>query len=119
MVGGVSETQTELFEAIGRVTVGELEFELYEGAGGHVAGETVIAERGTGLVFTGDIFVNIKGFTKEQSRFNRLAPYLMTSVDTDPELAKREREALPALLGRGKWTVVCGHGGVTEMEITE
>lgn len=119
VVGGVSEAQTELFEDVGRVTVGELEFDLYEGAGGHVAGETVIAERVTGLVFTGDIFVNIKGFTKEQSRFNRLAPYLMTSVDTDPELAKREREALPALLGRGKWTVVCGHGGVTEMEITE
>lgn len=119
VVGGVSEPQKELFKAIGTVGIGELEFEMYEGAGGHVAGETVIIERKAKLVFTGDIFVNIKGFTKEQSRFNRLAPYLMTSVDTDPELAKKEREALPSLLGHGKWKIICGHGSVTDMEVNQ
>ena len=42
--------------------------------------------------------------------YNRYAPYLMTSVDTDPRLAAREREALMDLLGSGTWTVFGGHG---------
>lgn len=111
VVGGDTDKPEGMFEHIGTLRLGELEFELHEGAGGHVAGEMIIIERSEGLAFTGDILVNIKGFTKEQRSFNRLAPYLMTSVDTDPELAKAEREALPELLGEGKWTVFGGHGG--------
>ena len=30
------------------------------------------------IIFSGDIFVNVKGFTKEQKEFNQLAPFLMT-----------------------------------------
>ena len=63
-----------------------------------------------GIVFSGDIFVNIKGFTKSQARFNALAPYLMTSVDTDPAAAAKQREDMFALLDSGDWTVLCGHG---------
>lgn len=115
VAGGSAEPVSGLFEEIGTLKLGDLEFELYEGAGGHVAGETVILERSEGLAFTGDIYVNIKGFTKEQAAFNRLAPYLMTSVDTDPELAKAEREALPELFGKGEWMVFGGHGSAAEM----
>ena len=42
--------------------------------------------------------------------YNRYAPYLMTSVDTDSALAAREREALWPMLGPGVWTVFGGHG---------
>ena len=46
----------------------------------------------------------------DQAAFNRLAPYLMTSVDSDPALAARERDAVFALLGPGEWTLFGGHG---------
>lgn len=111
-VFGKAETVDGLFESMGTLELSGLTFELYEGAGGHVAGETVFIERSEGIAFTGDILVNIKGFSAEQRSFNRLAPFLMTSVDTDPELAKAEREALPDLLGDGEWKIFGGHGGV-------
>lgn len=95
----------------------DLTFEVYEGQGGHLPGETVYVERMYKLVFTGDIFVNIKAFSKQQAEFNRIAPYLLSSVDCDPVLAKREREALPQLLGPGKWFVFGGHGGVCQWEL--
>ena len=106
-----SEADAPLAEA-GTLSVGGLTFSLYVGKGGHVSGETVFVERDEKLVFTGDVFVNIKGFTKEQADFNRLAPYLMTSVDTDPELAKKERSALFELLGPGQWQIFGGHGAM-------
>ena len=110
-VFGDSSEVNGLFKEVGTLQIDKLTFEIYEGAGGHVAGETVFVERSEGIAFTGDIFVNIKGFTKEQHSFNRLAPFLMTSVDTDPDLAKAERAKLPNILGDGKWTIIGGHGG--------
>lgn len=89
-----------------------MHFEVYAGGGGHVPGEIILVERSHRLAFTGDIFVNIRGFTREQAAFNALAPYLMTSVDTDSERAARERKALMALLGEGEWTVCGGHGAL-------
>lgn len=108
---GKAEAVEGLFESAGTLELGGLTFELYEGAGGHVAGETVFIERSEGIAFTGDILVNVKDFTTEQRSFNRLAPFLMTSVDTDPDLAKAERAELPNLLGEGEWTIIGGHGG--------
>jgi len=97
--------------------IGPFRFTVYEGSGGHVAGEVILIEETHRLVFTGDIFVNIKAFTPEQARFNTLAPYLMTSVDTDPALAKAEREAFRTLLSPGTWQVFGGHGGVYTLNI--
>ena len=65
-------------------------------------GQSGVVER---IALTGDVFVNLKGFTSEQAAFNRLAPYLMTSVDTDPQKAAAERQALKSVLGGG---VDCG-----------
>ncbi len=99
---------------MGHLRVGDMDFELYQGNGGHVNGEIVAVERRLRLVFTGDILVNLKGFIPEQAAFNRLAPYLMTSVDTVPEQAKRERGALMELLGNEKWYIFPGHGAMME-----
>ena len=99
------------------VSIGPFTFTVYEGGGGHVAGEVILVEETHRLAFTGDIFVNIKGFTPEQAQFNTLAPYLMTSVDTDPALAKAEREAFRKLLSPGKWQVFGGHGAMLSLEI--
>ena len=83
-----------MFEHIGSLDFGRWRFELYEGPGGHVRGETVIVCEELRLVFTGDIYVNIKGFSDEQREFNSLAPFLMTGVEADPPLSKKCREAL-------------------------
>jgi len=107
-----NEPQDGLLGYAGKTEICGLSFEIYQGRGGHVEGETVFVERKEGIVFSGDIFVNIKGFTKEQAKFNSLAPYLMTSVDTDPALAKAEREELFKILGEGRWLIFGGHGSV-------
>ena len=95
---------------IGTFSFGELTFEAYEGSGGHLPGETVLIDREHRLVFSGDIFVNMKNMTPEQVQYNRYAPILMTSVDTDPRLCAKERSALLELLGQGQWHIFGGHG---------
>lgn len=116
-VGGIPEEAAEPLRKIGNFACGVLNFELYEGMGGHVRGEMILLERTEKIAFTGDIFVNIKGFTKEQAQFNQLAPYLMTSVDTLPDEAKRERDAFRKLLDPGTWRIFSGHGAMLETEI--
>lgn len=117
VIGGDNLPLAEPLKRIGLVRFGSLNFETYEAAGGHVAGETVYVERRLKIVFTGDIYVNIKGFTRQQAAFNRLAPFLMTSVDTDPALAAQERAQLHAILGGGDWLIFGGHGNIVPFEI--
>ncbi|MBR1561281.1 MAG: MBL fold metallo-hydrolase [Clostridia bacterium] len=89
---------------------GELEFEVYQGAGGHLAGETVLIDFAHHVAFTGDIYVNVHGMTREQSAYNQYAPVLMTSVDTDPALCAEERRAIMQRLGVGPWQIFGAHG---------
>ena len=117
VIGARSEDDTSPLTYIGDVVEGPLTLEVYEGRGGHVRGEIVAIERNLGLVFTGDILVNIKGFTREQAAFNSIAPYLMTSVDTIPDLAREEREYLKKVLGPGRWNIIGGHGSVLVLEL--
>jgi len=117
VIGGVESPLTHPLEPIGAWRFGDLEFELHEGAGGHLPGEIVLVERSLGLVFTGDILVNINELTKEQAEYNRYAPYLMTSVDTDPILCASQRKALPQVLGTGTWSIFGGHGPRKDMTI--
>lgn len=105
----------DLLTFIGQVEWEGLCFEVYQGAGGHVVGETVYIEPRERLVFSGDIYINTKEQTRRQREYNRIAPALLSSVDTDPVLAGREREALFALLPSGKWTVFGGHGAVMDI----
>jgi len=64
------------------------------------------------------VYVNLKGMTSEQKQYNRYAPILMTSVDTDPELCAQERNAIMQRLGPGKWQVFGAHGAMKEYEIS-
>lgn len=116
VIGGSDEPQRSLLSPVGRWSFGDLDFALYEGQGGHLPGELVLVEEQHRLVFTGDILVNIKALTPEQAEYNRYAPYLMTSVDTDPALCAAQRRALPDILGSGVWNVFGGHG--PKMELT-
>ncbi len=109
----------ELLHGLGKVEAQGFTFHVHVGAGGHVKGEAVFVEENERIVFTGDIYVNIKEFTKEQKAFTKLAPYLMTSVDTNPSLAKKEREAIFAMLESGTWKIIGGHGGILTTEIEQ
>ena len=101
---------------IGFFSFGELEFEVYEGGGGHLPGEIVLIDYKNRVVFTGDIYVNIKGMTSEQRQYNQYAPILTTSVDMDKALCAREREAIFSRLGAGKWNVFGAHGPLYNYE---
>lgn len=111
------EKLTEPLTSVGFFDFCDLHFEVYEGAGGHIVGETVLIDYGHHIAFTGDIFVNIKGFTKEQAQFNGLAPILMTSVDTEKDLCRKEREALIGRLGVGMWRVFGAHGACRNFNV--
>ncbi|MDD5928374.1 MAG: hypothetical protein PUC37_01095 [Spirochaetales bacterium] len=104
------ENQTEPLVQTGFFDFGELHFEVYEGKGGHLQGETVLIDYTNHLVFSGDIYVNIHEMTKEQTEYNQYAPVLMTSVDTDPALCALERKTIMQRLGQGDWKIFGAHG---------
>lgn len=110
VIGGTRTGDAPL-EHTGSFDFGEMHFELYEGRGGHLCGENVLIDYEHHVVFSGDIYVNLKDMTAQQSQYNLYAPILMTSVDTDPALCKLERQALFARLGAGTWQIFGGHGG--------
>ena len=97
-------------EQVGFYNVGELNFEVYEGKGGHLSGEILLIDFEHRVAFTGDIFVNLKDLTKKQAEYNQYAPILMTSFDTNSELCAKERSAFLQRLGVGKWNIFGGHG---------
>lgn len=109
---GKSGSGKEVLERTGFFDFGNLHFELYQGMGGHLFGESVLIDYENRIVFSGDIFVNIKDMTEKQAEYNRYAPILMTSVDTDPKLCAQERKALFSRLGAGEWKIFCGHGAM-------
>ena len=100
----------ETLTQIGFFDFGELHFEVYEGKGGHLPGETVLIDYAHHIAFTGDIYINVHGLTPEQAAYNQYAPILMTSVDTDPKLCADERKAIIQRLGVGKWQIFGAHG---------
>ena len=103
------EQQEPLVQA-GFLDCGEMHFEVYQGQGGHLAGETVLIDYVHHIVFSGDIYINLHEQTREQAEYNQYAPVLMTSVDTDPPLCVLERKAIVQRLGVGNWQIFGAHG---------
>ncbi|MBE6885773.1 MAG: MBL fold metallo-hydrolase, partial [Ruminococcaceae bacterium] len=95
---------------VGIFSFGDLSFEVYEGRGGHLPGEIVLIDYSNHIALTGDVYINMHGLTSEQAKYNRYAPILMTSVDTDPKLCLEERNAILQRLGVGKWQIFGAHG---------
>ena len=95
---------------IGFFEFGDLQFEVYEGKGGHLPGEIVLIDYDNHIAFTGDVYINVHGLTAAQAEYNQYAPILMTSVDTDPVLCGQERKALLGRLGVGSWKIFGAHG---------
>ena len=109
-LGSNAEKLTEPLTQIGFFDFEELHFEVYEGKGGHLPGETVLIDYANHIAITGDIYINVHGLTPEQAEYNQYAPILMTSVDTDPKLCAEERKAIVGRLGVGKWQIFGAHG---------
>lgn len=101
-------TDDALISPTGTIDVLGLQFECFEGAGGHVRGESLYICRSLMLAFTGDVMVNIAGFSDEQAEFNRYAPYLMSSVNADSAKATAIRLQLEKELTG--YLVCPGHG---------
>jgi len=101
---------TDLFAKLGEVTFAGETFTFYRGNGGHAKGEVVIVSGD--MIFSGDIVVNIKGFTDRQLEFNKVAPYLMTSVNMDSKLATLERKELLKRYPLDEYLYCPGHGAV-------
>lgn len=112
------ESESGVLRQAGYFDFGELHFEVYEGKGGHLPGETVLIDYTHRIVFPGDIYINMKGMTSEQKKYNQYAPQLMTSVDTDATLCSEERAAILQRLGSGKWQIFGAHGMKKEYEIS-
>lgn len=89
-----------------------LKLDIYAGNGGHSKGEIAIVDEKNKIVFSGDIVVNIAGFSKEQAEFNKLAPYLLTSVNLDSKMATEERLGLQKKFSPQAYTYCCGHGAM-------
>ena len=104
------DVQREPLTQIGFYDFEELHFEVYEGQGGHIPGEIVLIDYTNHIAFTGDIYINMHGLTPQQAEYNQYAPILMTSVDTDPKLCAKEREAIIHRLGVGEWKIFGAHG---------
>lgn len=90
---GTPAKHVDLYK-IGELSVSDIIFEIYEGSGGHLDGETVYVNSRSGIIFSGDLLVNIEGFSAETAEFNSLAPYLMKSVNLDSEKASEMRNSI-------------------------
>ncbi len=94
-----------------------LDFQIYQGAGGHVAGEIVLISRPSHLVLAGDLRVNVHDILPAQVQFDQCILALLGSSDINPELAAQERHSLRDLLGPGSWDICCGHGAMLHWDL--
>ena len=117
VIDGGEDSSKEDIRRAGSLTFAGRALDVYRGNGGHARGEIIIVDEVDKLVFSGDIMVNIAGFSKPQAAFNRLAPYLMTSVNMDSALATRERERLMEMFPPEEYLYCCGHGAMMDRRI--
>jgi glyoxylase-like metal-dependent hydrolase (beta-lactamase superfamily II)/ACT domain-containing protein len=120
-------TMRGIFSVLGTVIMGDIELEVLEGLGGHTCGQIYLYSQKLGLLFAGDSVINFSSLTKERADYSSLAAFLVTSVNVDSELAKKERKALldlaletdAKLVTAGRRCLVCGgHGAVSVLEGT-
>ncbi|HTY53275.1 MAG TPA: MBL fold metallo-hydrolase [Methanomicrobiales archaeon] len=125
LLGEAGEARTGDFPVLARFSFGGYPFEVLQGLDGHMAGQVYLASRDLGVLFTGDSLINLDGLTPERRSFNSLAVNLITSVNVDRDLARRERAGLLALAsswereglpGGGRCLVCGGHGPVSVLE---
>jgi glyoxylase-like metal-dependent hydrolase (beta-lactamase superfamily II) len=111
-----------LFPVIGSITIGGLRFQVLEGLGGHQYGQIYLFNEEEGLVFTADTVINFEHLTCDRAAYSSLAAFLVTTVNVDSDIAKRERKSILEIITeinqklekKGKQCLICGgHGPVS------
>ena len=97
---------------VGEFRFGDMHFDVYQGNGGHVPGETVLLDEKHRIAVTGDDYVNTQDMTPPQREFNRLAPYLARSVNQDSAKYRAILSTLRHMLDGGGWLLLPGHGAI-------
>jgi glyoxylase-like metal-dependent hydrolase (beta-lactamase superfamily II) len=114
-----------IFPVLDTIRIGDLELEILEGFGGHTYGQIYLFSATEGILFTADAVINFSSLTKERADYSSLADFLVTSVNVDSELARKERKALlelaaetdRALAQKGRRCRICGgHGTISVLE---
>ncbi len=115
----------DIFPCMGTVRIGDLELEVLDGLGGHTYGQIFLYSASHGLLFAADSVINFSSLTPERATYSSLADFLVTSVNVDSDLAKKERYALFALVAErdshlsndGRKCLICGgHGAVSVLQ---
>ena len=96
---------------VGQFRFSDLHFDVYQGNGGHVPGETVLVDDRHRIAITGDDYINPIDLTPAQKEFNRLAPYLARSVNQDSAKYRAILTTLRHMLDDG-WLLLPGHGAI-------
>ncbi|MFA5331947.1 MAG: MBL fold metallo-hydrolase [Methanoregula sp.] len=114
-----------IFPVLGVVTIGDIELEILEGLGGHTYGQIYLYSKSAGILFTADAVINFASLTPKRASYNSLADFLVTSVNVDSDLARRERRALLELInetgnislaGKDRPCLICGgHGTISTL----
>jgi len=114
-----------IFPVIEKLVVGDLELEVLDGLGGHTYGQVFLFSPDHGLLFAGDSVINFASLSRERADYSSLAAFLVTSVNVDSELARKERRALldlaretdGKLRNSGRRCIICGgHGAISVPE---
>jgi glyoxylase-like metal-dependent hydrolase (beta-lactamase superfamily II) len=114
-----------IFPILATIDIGDVSLEVLGSLGGHLVGQVYLYSEEHGLLFAADSIINFSSLTPERSAYNALADFLVTSVNVDSGLARRERKALfdliaatdAALRPQGKRCLVCGgHGAVSVLD---
>ncbi|HJJ38933.1 MAG TPA: MBL fold metallo-hydrolase, partial [Methanocorpusculum sp.] len=99
----VIETETKplnyrgLFPVIGRTSFSDLEFEIWESLGGHIAGQLLLFEPIHGILFTSDAYINFATLSKERADYCSIADSMIGSVNVNSAVARTERLELSRL----------------------
>ena len=113
------------FPVIAEVRAGDLEFEVLEGLGGHTVGQVYLFCREKGLLFAADSLINFASLSRERAEYSSLAAFLVTSVNVDSDLAKKERQLLLELAREtddvmkktgNRCRIFGGHGAVSVLD---
>ncbi|MBQ3156025.1 MAG: MBL fold metallo-hydrolase [Clostridia bacterium] len=97
---------------VGVFRFGDMTFDVLQGNGGHVPGETILLDEHHRVGITGDDYINTRNLTPKQQEFNRLAPYLARSVNQDSVKYRAILQTLRHMLDGDGWLLLPGHGAI-------
>lgn len=99
---------------VGVFRFADMVFDVYQGNGGHVPGETVLLDDRHRVAITGDDYINANDMIAPQKEFNRLAPYLARSVNQDSAKYRAILQTLRHMLDGDGWLLLPGHGAIIQ-----